>query len=101
MSEEEVRKIVDTIKQEEFPYALAIAKAYEKLEKENKSLKDLSCRQANEIEIKNNILTEFEEFLEDELKKEIKHPTPEIYHDCVKCKTIILNKLKKIMDGKK
>ena len=34
MSEEEAKEIVDTIKKEEFPYALAIAKAYEKLEKE-------------------------------------------------------------------
>ena len=40
MSEEEARKIVDTIKQEEFPYALAIAKAYEQLQQENKELKE-------------------------------------------------------------
>ena len=42
MSEEEARKIVDTIKQEEFPYALAIAKAYEKLQKENENLKQIN-----------------------------------------------------------
>ena len=40
MSEEEARKIIDKIKQEEFPYALAIAKAYEKLQQENKHLKE-------------------------------------------------------------
>ena len=51
MSEEEARKIIDKIKQEEFPYALAIAKAYEKLQQENKHLK--------------NILTEFEKWLEE------------------------------------
>lgn len=39
MSDEEVRELVDTISKEEFPYALAIAKAYEKLEQENEKLK--------------------------------------------------------------
>ena len=40
MSEEEIKEIIDKIKQEEFPYALAIAKAYEKLQQENKHLKE-------------------------------------------------------------
>ena len=37
---EEIKEIIDKIKQEEFPYALAIAKAYEKLQQENKHLKE-------------------------------------------------------------
>ena len=40
MNEEEIKEIIDKIKQEEFPYALAIAKAYEKLQQENKHLKE-------------------------------------------------------------
>ena len=89
MSEEEAKKLVDTIKQEEFPYALAIAKAYEKLEEENKELKEQinimseafdelehqkqDYTQINILEMKlekeNNILTEFEKWLENEAKR--------------------------------
>ena len=83
MSEEDARKIIDTIKQEEFPYALAIAKAYEKLEEENKNLKEKleentkiylhTSKYASKMEEKyvelNYILTEFEKWLEEEIKK--------------------------------
>lgn len=40
MSEEEAKKIIDNISKEEFPYALALAKAYERLEQENTNLKE-------------------------------------------------------------
>ncbi len=44
MSEKEAREIIETIKQEEFPYALAIAKAYDLLEQENEKLKHYQCK---------------------------------------------------------
>ena len=86
MSEEEAKKIVDTIKKEEFPYALAIAKAYEKLEQENKKINEKNKKiqfentytnivhnafqtEKKEKRYYENIVTEFEKWLEEEIKK--------------------------------
>ncbi len=95
MSEEEARKIVDTIKQEEFPYALAIAKAYEKLQQENEHNK--------------YILNEFEKWLkycidsanktleDKELDEDTKGYALARKHMLDEC----LNELKNLKEGKK
>ncbi len=78
MSEEETKKIIDTIKQEEFPYALAIAKAYEKLEQENKKLKKYICKRndcggrlkENHKLTDSEVLVEFEHWFETTLENE-------------------------------
>ena len=84
----------------------------EQLQQENKELKEQLKinNQAFNFNVKtikkhnkeNNILTEFEKWLEEDIKNEIEHPIPEIYHDCERCKTIILDKLQELKkEGKK
>ena len=126
MNKEEARKIVDTIKQEEFPYALAIAKSYEKLEQENKELKeklDISeanydiiydyfsqvnkllgtelCEEAIDEIIKlkrnNNILTEFEKWFEKQMNFYKINNQGYSYKFCKR----IFNKLQELKEGKK
>ena len=71
MSEEEIKEIIDKIKQEEFPYALAIAKAYEKLQQENKHLKEkLDIADAN-YDIIYDYFSKVNELLGTELCEEV------------------------------
>ena len=88
-----------------------IANSFEQLQQENEELKEQLeiNNQAFNFNVKtikkhnkeNNILTEFEKWLEEDIKNEIEHPIPEIYHDCERCKTIILDKLQELKEGKK
>ena len=92
--------------------AIKWRKGIEQLQQENKELKEQLKinNQAFNFNVKtikkhnkeNNILTEFEKWLEEDIKNEIEHPIPEIYHDCERCKTIILDKLQELKkEGKK
>ena len=48
-----------------------------------------------------NILTEFEKWLEEDFKNEVEHPTPQIYCNCYSCKIKVLDKLQELKEGKK
>ena len=104
MSEEEAKKIIDTIKQEEFPYALAIAKAYEKLEQENKELsKKILDNTTVNITLKRdrdywqNIVNELEKWLKEGIKYDGTHYEREKSVGY----TLVLDKLQKLKEETK
>ena len=50
---------------------------------------------------RDNILTEFEKWLEEDFKNETEHPTPQIYCNCYSCKIKVLDKLQELKEDKK
>ena len=88
MSEEEVKEIIDKMSQEEYPYAPAIAKAYKKLEQENKDL--------------SNVFSEFEKWLEEKIEQTKKQDTKEYHSEInliIKTYLFVLKKLEELRNG--
>ncbi len=95
MSEEEITKMLNCFPQ------IEVVKYILNLQEENAGLKAVlkgttHCYDEEEHQRLNNILTEFEKWLEEDFKKEMEHPTPQIYCNCYSCKIKVLNKLQEL-----
>ena len=98
MSKEEVKEIIDTISKEEFPYALAIAKAYEKLEQENTDLRiQVSAREEEYRKLEDN-WNELKKWLKDYLKL---FNNPDYFEEqSIEDLNEVLNKMQELEKGK-
>ncbi len=105
MSEEKLEELYAVVFEDTSIQSEAIRNYIKQLQTENENLKQINeeHRKLNgELREESNVLTEFEKWLEEDIKNEIEHPIPEIYHDCERCKTIILDKLQELKkEGKK